>query len=193
MPNDKEKRDRIKAAFPLVNRLDGDESMLAAYSGVTIEDVERIGKDADFVAELETEISNAETAGRLAAPIAHLLLLKGLDRIRKQIDTLDAFEAAEVMKPLQRIVDAADRRQALSKNKYADLPMVNIVIGSNMSVTATPVVSDFPGAATATAAQDVEIKPSACVTPVPQIQTLTFEAFDMLATARNITNGQGGD
>lgn len=195
MTTDQKLTDQIRQQFPLANLLNADEALLAAIAGVTQTDVERLGNDPAFLKSLSAEIPKAELDGRLLKPLANIIMTKALNRIREHIESVDPVEAAELMKAVQRVLDAADKRDALVKDKYADLKMVNIIIGSNMSMAVTQVGSDAPLVASGTTydIQDVETKPAVAAQPRDKDSDSVLDPVTLLWSAKPLDKTQGDE
>ena len=188
---DKKTRDRMLSAFPQAVKLGYGPDKLAALVGTTEDECARFGEDPEFQIKLAAEITKAETDGRLLKPMATMLLQKVLERINGQIGEMNAFEAAEVAKPLQRILDAADKRDSLAaKDRYDGLPMLNITIGSNMSMQVVTV--EELGTVEADATDVVaKIKPAAA----PDVEDFgpPVDAFALLSSAKPMPEHEGDD
>lgn len=173
-PDDKT-ADKIRELFPIVNARGGTEAELAYLARVSRADVETLSDDPEFVASLAAEVFAAEHDGRLLKPLATVALTKGLNVILSHIDAVDPMEAADLMKAAQRVLDAADRRDALAKDKWDGLKMINVIIGSNMSVSAevlpTPAPKPLQVESAATDVQDVAPRPTE--TPTDAIAMLS--------------------
>lgn len=195
MTTDHKISDQIREHFPLANLLNADEAALAVIAGVPQGDVERLGNDPEFLQTLSAEVRKAELDGRLLKPLANIIMTKGLNRIRELIDSVDPVEAAEFMKPAQRVLDAADKRDALSKDKYDGLKMINIIIGSNMSMAVTPVSVDAPPAKSMPThvIQDIDTKPQAAVPCSDGDAESVIDPLTLLWSAKPLDEAQGGE
>ena len=194
-----EVRRKVLEVYPLAAKRDYDDATLARLAGVSTADLERLGEDPECVQALADELRAAENDGRLLKSTAMLLMGKALDRIGEQIDTMDAFEVPEVMRPIQKYLDAADRREALLKDKYADLPMVTIIIGSNMTVTTTTQAADVDSVSATESVDagviDVEAKRLDVAKPSPSdLKTAAgLDAFALLSSATPLADETGDE
>lgn len=124
---------KVKAAFPRADALGFDIEGLAALSYLPLATVDEYIKQPGVIEELTAEKLRAESDGSLLEVRSLMLTGKVLDRIGAQIDSMDAFEATEVSKPLLRILEAADKRRAALKDDSANLPIFNITIDLSSS------------------------------------------------------------
>jgi len=120
--------EKLKKAFPLADAYDHEPEQWAALAGVDISALDGLAEQTGFIEELNAEKLRAEIDGRLLAPKARRIALKALNLIEKQLEGMDAFEAAEMLKQVHRILEAEDRRQAAKRETKENLPLVSWVI-----------------------------------------------------------------
>ena len=163
-------RNKIIEQYPLADALDLVPAQWAAISGVELSVVEALSKDPTFLEEIEVEKLRAEVDGRLLTPKARRIVLKALKQIESQLDGMDPFEAAEMLKHMQRILDAEDRREAAKLNKVENLTTVHWTInGAQVTMEVAP---PAPGELQILEDDRVEV---AQVAPAPATQLLLFE------------------
>lgn len=163
-------RNKVTKAYPLADALNLEPAQLATISGVELSVVEALSKDPTFLEELEAEKLRAESDGRLLTPKARRIALKALKLIDSQLDGMDPFEAAEMLKHMQRLLDAEDRREAAKLNKVENLTTVHWTInGAQVTMEITP---PAPGELQVLEDDRVEV---AQVTTAPATQLLLFE------------------
>lgn len=131
-------REKLTRAYPVANALGLESEQWAAHAGVELAALETLTNDPAFMGGLDTENLRAEIDGRLLTPKARRIALKSLNLIESQLGAMDAFEAAEMLKHMQRLLDAEDRREAAKQNKGENLPVINWVItGGNVTFDVT--------------------------------------------------------
>lgn len=113
---------------------DASDKDIAARGQVPVEIVEQVGADADFAGDVRRHLLLSQSDGSYLHVKAFKALDLTLDKIVEAIPKADAVLAAELSKVAQRVIDARDRRMALQKDRYADLPLINVVLGSDMRV-----------------------------------------------------------
>ncbi len=121
------------------------EAALAAICGTTPEAIEITLLQPGMLARAEAAHIKAEVEGKTMHPLAQRIALKLLKRIDAQADGVDAFEAVELMKPINRILENADRVRLAEKEKDANagLPVFNFVF-NNGGIQATRVFEVDP-------------------------------------------------
>jgi hypothetical protein len=177
-------REKLKAAFPVADAMGLEPKQWAAHSGVDVSVLTELANDDSFLAEIETEKKRAEIDGSLLTPKARSIALKALNVIASQLDDMDAFEAAEILKPMQRLLDAEDRRQAAMLDKADSLPIVHWVInGGNVTIDVIPGRPAALESETAWVSQDA---------PKPKLQEpMTVFKFDCVPL--HIEGGSNGE
>jgi hypothetical protein len=88
---------------------------------------------------METARSKSEHEGKTIVPVAQKLQLTLLRRIEAEADTVDAAGAAELLRPVNRILENADRVRMNEKSQYSDLPVIHMHISAGMVMTTTAV------------------------------------------------------
>ena len=131
-------RDKLIAAYPSVaDRPDGEQA-LAALLGVSVQEVEAVFALPGTLELAEAARVKAEVEGSALEPLAHYTALRLVQRIAAQADTVDAFEAAELIRPIIRVLENADRVRLAERNKdpNAGLAVFNITFeGASMQAT----------------------------------------------------------
>ena len=101
-----------------------------------------------FLSQYEPEIARAELLADMKGTgnvtKAQRIVSVLLDRIEKQAETADGFDALELIKPALRLVEISER--AKQNERGEDLPIFNVVI-NNGSVSVTSVPKDKPAPA----------------------------------------------
>jgi hypothetical protein len=127
--------EKLRASYLLVAPRGGDEADLAACSGLALETVERLLDQPGVAAQLEAARIKAEHEGKATVPLAQKIALKLLRRIDAEADTVDAAGAAELMRPVNRILENHDRVRLAEKDHYANLPVIHFTIGPAHAIT----------------------------------------------------------
>jgi hypothetical protein len=122
----------ILAAYPVVAYLPDAEQVLAAKCGVTLAKVEAVLNSHGMLDRLEAARLSAEANGDTVIPLAKRIALKLLNRIYAEADEVDAFGAADLMKPINRILENAERVRLAEREKddNSTLPIFNFIFSS---------------------------------------------------------------
>jgi len=179
--------EKLRASYLLVAPRGGDEADLAACSGLALETVERLLDQPGVAAQLEAARIKAEHEGKTTVPLAQKIALKLLRRIDAEADSVDAAGAAELMRPINRILENHDRVRLAEKNSYADLPTINFTIGPGHAIT-TSVARPAPAAELV---EDVTPKAAPSAQPVPAGQHATPAAFVVAFDAEPLPLDEG--
>lgn len=106
---------------------------LAIIAGLPVAEVQAALDDPQRARELQ-----AHRAAYLRPGRAGLILDKVLDRIEAQLEKgVDGFEAAELGKPLIKILENSERvrlAEVAKKDPYAGLPVFQFIFGSSMRI-----------------------------------------------------------
>ncbi len=79
---------------------------------------------------IKAERIRARLSGRAHIATAHRLLGKAFERIDAQLDSADGFEAVELIKPVQRALEAAEKARLAERDKTEHLPVFHITINA---------------------------------------------------------------
>jgi hypothetical protein len=154
-------REKLTAGYPFANALNMESEQWAAHAGVELAALETLTNDPAFMGGLDAENLRAEIDGRLLTPKARRIALKALHLIESQLEGMDAFEAAEILKHMQRLLDAEDRREAAKQHKAENLPVVHwTIIGGNVTFDVTPATPASIEVEPLQAVQDIAAKPT---------------------------------
>lgn len=129
--------EKTLTAYPAVIARGGDETDLAACSGVDLATVERLLDRPDVAARLEAARIKADHEGKTLVPLVRATALKLARRVYAEADTVDAAGAAELLRPMVRILENADRVRLHDKGQYANLPVIHFTIGAGHAITTT--------------------------------------------------------
>ncbi|MGJ7508644.1 hypothetical protein [Variovorax sp. GT1P44] len=128
--------DDIERMYPEVAYLNDAEVVLAAKCGVSLAEVEAVLDLPEMAARLDAAEARAHADGLLVVPLARRVAVKLLQRIDAQADTVDAFEAAELMRPINRILENAERVRLAERTGDENLPVFNFIFGAAGSIHA---------------------------------------------------------
>jgi hypothetical protein len=167
-------RSRLVSTYPLADSLGLEPKQWCEQAGVPLAELNSLMRDSTFFAELEAEKLRAELDGRLLTPKAQRIALKALSVIETQIEGMDPFEAAEMLKHVHRILDAYDRREAAKQMAPESLLTVSWVInGGAIKCSVQPPLPERTGAPSQPI--DVEV-----VNATPRCRTLSFPVEEVL-------------
>lgn len=136
--------DNIKmiAAYAVSSRMPNAVEIMAAAAGVAPEHVLARLECPQFAADAEAARINAEVSGKDIEIQARDAQRKLVSRISDQAEAVDAFEAAELLKPINRILENADRVRLAEREKdeYANLPtfQFNFINGIHATLVTEP-------------------------------------------------------
>jgi hypothetical protein len=106
---------------------------LAAIAGIDADAVQRFLADPSSAAELVAYKTRLEAMGELRATRTARVLEKAVARIEAQLDGgVDGFEAADLAKPLIRILENSERVRLAERvqDANANLPVFNFIFTS---------------------------------------------------------------
>lgn len=125
--------DDRRALLEALLEVDGvDQAMLA--SGVDREKAEALLREDEFILRVETEQAKYKAKGKDLPGKARSIIRAGLDRIAAQVGGVDAFGAAELMKPALKLLEHHERVVASQRSPYDNLPVINVIFGPGMSM-----------------------------------------------------------
>ena len=134
---------KMIAAYPQAADMPNGEAFMAAVCDVTQEEIEARLACPELLARMEAAKIKAEASGKDITPLAQRIARKLLYRIDAQADDVDAFEAVELMKPINRILENAERVRLAEREKdeYANLPtfQFNFINGIQATLVPRPV------------------------------------------------------
>lgn len=112
----------------VINDPQSDIEMAAALE-MTVEDANAFV--SQHLTEITAEAIRYQLSGKSNAPKAYRIIGKLLDRIEAVAGEVDAFEAADLLKHVMRIIEADDRKKLAEKDKRDNLPIFHININKN--------------------------------------------------------------
>lgn len=184
---DEELVEKLRAVYPMVIAREGDEAELAACSGLDLLTIERLLDQPGVAAQLDAARIKAEHEGKTAVPLAQKIALKLLRRIEAEADSVDAAGAAELMRPINRILENHDRVRLAEKDHYANLPVIHFTIGPGHATTMTVLRAD----AAPELVEDVTPKQPANAAPVPVAAGATHNALSVAFDAEPMPLDEG--
>jgi hypothetical protein len=121
----------VAKVYPQVAHIPDTDQMTAAWaahSGQSKTQLLALMADEKFLDDCDAELSKSVATGEALEPLASYAMHKLLTVVLKAAERgeLDPVEAAELTKPFQKILDAADRRRAAQQD---DRPQLIINIG----------------------------------------------------------------
>ena len=142
-PDGTDKKKMI-AAYAVSSRLPNAVEVMAAAAGLSTEHVLSLLECPQFAADAEAARINAEASGKDIEIQARDAQRKLVSRISDQAEDVDAFEAAELLKPINRILENAERVRLAEREKdeWANLPtfQFNFINGIQATLVPNPVV-----------------------------------------------------
>ncbi len=132
----------VKKAYVRVAMCGGDELEVAALAGVSLDTVNAvIEQHADLLQLAQLKFGASPEATEVLARKTQASLVRRIADVAAQANPL---EAIEYLKPINKIIENADRVRMAERevDKYANLPVIHITIGAGMAMTTT--VIDTP-------------------------------------------------
>lgn len=77
---------------------------------------------------IDAEATRARLNGKANVAKAHRIVGKALDKINAGLEGIDAFDAAELMKPALRVLEASEKARLAERDDTARLPVFHITI-----------------------------------------------------------------
>lgn len=131
------------AAYPSVADRDDGEQAISAMTGIPLAEVDALLADPEVVEKAEAARIKAEIEGKTLAPLVNRTAYKLLKIIHDGATGMDAHEAAELLRPVSRVMSDLERTRIAEREKDASagLPVFNFVF-NNGGVQATHVVCE---------------------------------------------------
>lgn len=131
-------RERVKKAFPVAVAQDGDEHLVAALAGVSLDRVNVIiERHGD---ELRLAVLKFQGEGKDIEVLARRTQAALVRRIAAVADQVSPEDAAEYLRPVSKIIENFDKVRLAERetDKFANLPVINFTIGPGMALTYSP-------------------------------------------------------
>lgn len=134
---------KTAVAYAVAATWGGDEYDIAALAGLDITIVRKVMEHYPDV--LDATLRKFEMEGKAAEVIARKAQAELVRRIADVASSADPLEAIDLIKPITRILENADRVRLAERetDKYANLPVIHFTIGAGGAITTT--VEAAPG------------------------------------------------
>ena len=107
---------KLKATYPVAEALGHDMTGLVALADITPDELVEHLRTPGALESLDAAKIRAQADGSLLETRALVMMDKVLDIIQSEIPGMDAGEAVDISKVLQRILEAADKRRAAQRD-----------------------------------------------------------------------------